>query len=237
MLTRKLGEIASALYRAIVFPFVRMGIECRTKSIMKQGSYVNKGTVLRGKNFIGKGSVLTNTDMGFGSYISVNGDLSNAKVGKYCSIGPNLASIGGNHPLKDFVSIHPAFYAANNGAGFTYVDEKDASTIYEENKYVNKEKGYFYEVGNDVWIGANVSICQGVHIGDGAVIGANALVNKDVEPYAIYAGVPAKKIGMRFSDEEIEKLLEMKWWDKDEDWIRENAASFRNINTFLEKNK
>ena len=235
MLTRKLGEIASALYRAIVFPFVRMGIECRTKSIMKQGSYVNKGTILRGRNFIGKGTTLTNTDMGFGSYISVNGDLSNAKVGKYCSIGPNLSSVGGNHPLKEYVSIHPAFYAVNNGAGFTYIDKAEASSLYEENKYVDEKKGYFYEIGNDVWIGANVSICQGVHISDGAVIGAGALVNKDVEPYAIYAGVPAKKIGMRFSDSEISKLLEIKWWDKDESWIKDNAASFRNINTFIEK--
>lgn len=235
MLTRKLGEIASTLYRSLIFPFVRIAIECRTKSIMKQGTYVNKGTVLRGRNFIGKGTTLTNTDMGFGSYISVNGDLSNAKVGKYCSIGPNLSSVGGNHPVKEFVSVHPAFYAVNNGSGFTYLDRNETASLYEENKYIDMEKGYFYEIGNDVWIGANVSICQGVRIGDGAVIGANALVNRDVEPYAIYAGIPAKKIGMRFSDEKISKLLEMKWWDKDESWIKENALSFRNIDLFIEK--
>lgn len=229
MLTRKLGEVASILYRALIFPFVRIYIEATTKSIMKQGTYVNKGTVLRGRNFLGKGSVLTNADLGFGSYISVNGDLSNARVGKYCSIGPNLCSIGGNHPVKEFASIHPAFYAKENGAGFSYVSEN----LFDEDKFVDKSLGYFYEVGNDVWIGANVSICQGIHIGDGAVIGANSLVNKDVEPYAIYVGVPAKKIGQRFSDEEIEKLLKLKWWEKDEKWIRENATKFKNVGELL----
>lgn len=240
MLTRKLGEIGSLLYRALIFPFVRIKIEVSSKSIMKQGTYINKGTILRGRNFIGKNTCLTNTDLGFGSYISVNGDLSNAKVGKYCSIGPNFSSVGGNHPVRECVSIHPAFYAVNNGAGFSYIKNDDvvgvkSKALFEENKYIDEEKGYHFKVGNDVWIGANVSICQGVSVGDGAVIGANSLVNKDIEPYAIYAGVPAKKIGMRFSDEQISKLLEMKWWDKDEAWIKEHAIEFKNVNNFLEE--
>ena len=231
MLTRKLGEIGSAIYRTLIFPFIRIAIECKTKSIMKQHTYVNKGTVLRGRNFIGKGSVLTNTDFGYGSYISVNGDLSNAKVGKYCSIGPNLSSVGGNHPLKNVVSIHPAFYAEENGAGFSYIS---GESRFEENKYVDESKGYFFEIGNDVWIGANVSICQGVHIGDGAVVGAGALVTKDLDPFCIYAGVPAKKIGKRFSKDEREKLLEIKWWDKDEAWIKEHASEFMDAKSFIE---
>ena len=225
MLIRKLGEIGSSFYRTIIFPFVRIAIELKTKSIMKQKSYVNKGTVLRGKNFVGKNSVLTNVDLGFGSYVSSNADLSNAKVGKYCSIGPNLSSIGGNHPLNHHKSTHPAFYAKNNASGFSYLTgEKDS--IFTEDKYVDESKRYFYEIGNDVWIGANVSICQGVTIGDGAVIGACSLVNKDVEPYAVYAGVPAKKIKQRFADETIEKLLNEKWWDKGEEWIKEHASEF-----------
>ena len=219
MLIRKLGEIGSSFYRTIIFPFVRIAIELKTKSIMKQKSYVNKGTVLRGRNFVGKNSVLTNVDLGFGSYVSSNADLSNAKVGKYCSIGPNLSSIGGNHPLNHHKSTHPAFYAKNNASGFSYLTgEKDS--IFTEDKYVDESKRYFYEIGNDVWIGANVSICQGVTIGDGAVIGACSLVNKDVEPYAVYAGIPAKKIKQK------EKLLNEKWWDKGEEWIKEHASEF-----------
>ena len=181
--------------------------------------------MLRGRNFVGKNSVLTNVDLGFGSIVNSNADLSNAKVGKYCSIGPNLSSIGGNHPLNHHKSTHPAFYAKNNASGFSYLTgEKDS--IFTENKYVDESKRYFYEIGNDVWIGANVSICQGVTIGDGAVIGACSLVNKDVEPYAVYAGIPAKKIKQRFTDETKEKLLNEKWWDKDEEWIKEHAYEF-----------
>lgn len=237
MLIRKFGEIGSDLYRALIFPFVRIAIEFKTKSILKQRTYINKGTTLRGKNYIGKGTVLSNVDFGYGSYISSNSDLSNCRVGKYCSFGPNIVSIGGKHPIKDFVSIHPAFYSLKNASGFSYIDSDVSSEsgekIFSENTFVDDKKGYFYEIGNDVWIGANVSIAQGVHIGDGAVVGANALVLKDIEPYGIYVGVPAKKIGQRFSDEDIKKLLELKWWEKDEKWIKEHAKEFSNIGSFL----
>ncbi|MDE6773391.1 MAG: CatB-related O-acetyltransferase, partial [Treponemataceae bacterium] len=68
-------------------------------------------------------------------------------------------------------------------------------------------------VGNDVWIGQNVTIMPGIRIGDGAIIGARAVVTKDVPPYTIVGGVPAKPIRKRFSDDVIEKLLKLKWWD------------------------
>jgi len=239
MLARKLGEIGSDLYRALIFPFVRIGLEIKTKSIMKQRTYINKGTVLRGRHFIGKGTVLTNVDFGYGSYISSDSVLSNCRIGKYCSFGPNITSIGGKHPLKDIVSIHPAFYAAKNASGFSYIDsrkcDEGSDRLFDENTFVDEKKGYFYEIGNDVWIGANVTIAQGVYIGDGAVVGANTLVLKDLEPYGIYAGVPAKKIGQRFSDEEIEELLKIKWWDKDEAWIKEHADEFINVKSFIDK--
>ena len=64
-------------------------------------------------------------------------------------------------------------------------------------------------------------ITDGVTIGDGAVVGARSLVTSDIEPYAIYAGTPAKKIGSRFDEETVEKLLKLRWWDKGEDWIKE----------------
>ena len=70
-------------------------------------------------------------------------------------------------------------------------------------------------IGNDVWIGQNAVILPGVHIGDGAIIGANSVVGKDVEPYTIAAGNPAKILRKRFDDELIDLLLEFKWWDKE----------------------
>ena len=230
MIVRKLEEIGSAIYRALFFPFVRIGIEIKTKSILKQQTYINKGTILGGRNYIGKGSIITNTELGYGSYISAGGDLANARVGKYCSIGPNLTCIGGSHPVKGFVSTHPSFYSKKSPIGMSYVD----TDLFEENKYTDLKKGYYYEVGNDVWIGANVSLAQGIHIGNGAVIGANSLVLDDVEPYSIYAGVPAKKIGMRFEVDQISKIENIKWWDKGESFIKSNIDKFSDINSFLE---
>jgi tetrahydrodipicolinate N-succinyltransferase len=90
-------------------------------------------------------------------------------------------------------------------------------------------------IGNDVWIGANAVILDKVKIGDGAVIAAGAIVSKDVKPYTIVGGIPAKPIKKRFSEEEIEKLLEFKWWEKDIRWIRENYELFSKPAEFFSK--
>lgn len=81
-------------------------------------------------------------------------------------------------------------------------------------------------VGNDVWISCNSVIISGVKIGDGAVIGAGAVVTKNVEPYAIVGGVPVKVIRYRFSNEISKKLLKLKWWNKDDEWIKRNLSLF-----------
>ena len=75
-------------------------------------------------------------------------------------------------------------------------------------------------VGNDVWIGQNVTIMPGVHIGDGAIIELNSVISKNVEPYTVVAGNPAKVIRKRFDDELIELMLELKWWDKSTEEIK-----------------
>ena len=90
-------------------------------------------------------------------------------------------------------------------------------------------------IGNDVWIGANVTIVNGVTIGDGAVIGANSIVTKDIPPYSIYGGVPAKCIRMRFEQNQIDFLLKLKWWNMDEEWIRSNSLLFSDVNCLMEK--
>ena len=88
-----------------------------------------------------------------------------------------------------------------------------------------------------MWIGYNVTILGGVSIGDGAIVAAGAVVTKDVEPYTIVGGVPAKPLKKRFTDEQIEFLLGFKWWEKDREWIKENKDYFLNIENLMERYK
>lgn len=120
-------------------------------------------------------------------------------IGNFCSISSNLTIfLGANHRI-DTVSTFP-FGIINN----------DVFNNFEGVNVVSK--GDEVNIGNDVWIGINVTIMPGVKIGDGAVIAMNSHVVKNVEPYTIVGGNPAKVIKKRFSDKQIEKLLEIKWW-------------------------
>ena len=90
-------------------------------------------------------------------------------------------------------------------------------------------------IGNDVWIGDDVTILGGVTIGDGAVIALGAVVTQDVASYSIVGGVPAKLIRKRFDENSIEFLNSFKWWDKSDDWLRNNAKEMSNIHDFMMK--
>lgn len=130
-------------------------------------------------------------------------------IGKFCSIacGAKFLFNGANHTLKS-LSTYPFPVFAEEW------ELQNPITQAWENK------GNIV-VGNDVWIGFEAVIMAGVTIGDGAIIGSRAVVTKDVEPYSIVGGVPAKLIRKRFSEEQIKKLLEMKWWNLPEEKIRE----------------
>ncbi|GAY76208.1 chloramphenicol acetyltransferase [Sporolactobacillus inulinus] len=103
--------------------------------------------------------------------------------------------------------------------------------MYDEHKYADIENGYLVKLGNDVWIGDSAKIMEGVTISDGAIVAADALVLKDVPPFAIVAGVPAKLIRYRFESEDINYLLSLKWWEKDLKWITEYSKYFNDINS------
>ena len=228
---RKIEDIGSVLYRNVGFSFVKIGLERKYDSIIGKGAYFNKGTKLEGKDYIGNGVVLANVYVGFSSYIGPFARISNTKIGKYTCVG-DLETVAGRHPVKgENIAIHPALYSTKRQFGYTYVN-KD---YFEEVRSADKDNGYNILIGNDVWIGWGVMITDGVTIGDGAVIGARSLVTTDVEPYAIYAGTPAKKIGMRFDDDTVDKLLKLRWWDKGEDWIKEHAEEFADPKSFINK--
>ncbi len=138
----------------------------------------------------------------------INGDK--LIIGKYCAIacGAKFMFTSGNHSAKSLSNYtFPIFF--NEW-------ELDAANI--KSAWDNKGDTV---IGNDVWIGYEAVIMQGVHIGDGAVIGTRAVVTKDVPPYTIVAGVPARPIRKRFDDSVIDRLLKLKWWDWPDDKVKE----------------
>lgn len=138
--------------------------------------------------------------------------LIKTKVGSFCSIASKTLIGGGGHPV-DWVSSSPVFYQKKNVLKTTFAHQK--FTEYAQTT-----------IGNDVWIGSHCLIKGGVTIGDGAIIGMGSVVTKDVPPYEIWAGNPAKCIRKRFDDETIQKLLELKWWDWDEDKLYQYGNYF-----------
>lgn len=187
-----------------------------------------KNSILDGNNFVGHFSHLHNCKIGQMTYIGSRCTLINTDVGGFCSIAGDVRVIAGEHPSHTWVSTHPAFYSPNCPTGVSFSDKNK----FKEIKYADDENRRIVTIGNDVWIGFGVRLLNGVHIGDGAIVATGAVVTKDVEPYSIVGGVPAKKIGQRFSDEDISFLLNNKWWEKDLDWIRKNAASFEDMEEY-----
>lgn len=184
-----------------------------------------------GKNLIGRKVDLSNSVIGYGSYVGNESSLPACKIGKYCSISWNVKLVAGMHPTKNWVSTYPGFFSKATAACCHYVTEQK----FEELKYADSDHRYFCEIGNDVWIGAHVLLMNGVKIGDGAIIAAGAVVTEDVPNYAIVGGVPAKVIRYRFEEKEIEFLNELQWWNQPEEWIEKNAPYFSDIRLLMDK--
>lgn len=157
-----------------------------------------------------------NTNIGKYSYIGPNCVIYKTNIGKFTSIGPEVHINPISHPTN-FLSTHDFQYASNDGYFKNLVGLKNSQ--FQPSMNVN--------IGNDCWIGTRSIIMGDVTIGDGAIIGANAVVTKDVPPYAIVVGTPAKIIRYRFSEDIIEDLLNIKWWDLNEEQLR--SLPFDNI--------
>lgn len=167
-------------------------------------------------------TILSQVNMGRFSYVSNDSCLINAEVGSFCSIGPHVKIGLAPHPTSVFVSTYPAFYSNfNEGCPQCFREEK----IFNDS--VPKTT-----IGHDVWIGSNVIIPGGIRVGTGAIIASGSVVVKDVPPYAVVGGNPAKIIRLRFSEEQIEILLASKWWDWPIDKIRRNMDAFSDIEKF-----
>lgn len=149
------------------------------------------------------------------SYIAPHTELICCNIGKYCSIAKNCKLGLGTHTLN-FLSTSPIFTEKKNALGIEWIQKDAIETSFKP-----------VTIGNDVWIGENAVILGGISIGDGAVIGAGAIVTKEVPPYTIVGGVPAKKIRSRFPDDIVKMLLKIQWWNLEEDILKENIYFFQ----------
>jgi acetyltransferase-like isoleucine patch superfamily enzyme len=170
---------------------------------------------------VGKDSYVFNTQIGDFTYLAKNVSVMNCTIGKFCSIAQGVCIGLGDHPSSKFVSTHPAFFSNLKQCGYSFTQESHFQEM-----GVNT-------IGNDVWIGVNAIILNNITVGTGAIIGAGAVVTKDVPDYAIAVGCPAKVIKYRFNELQIEMLLKSKWWDKDYKWIEDNYKKFLDIDDFI----
>lgn len=154
------------------------------------------------------------------SYIGNNSFVIDTNIGNFTSISTDCYIGGTNHPTE-WVSTSPVFHKWEN-----IMEKNFARHEFEIFKRTN--------IGNDVWIGNRVMIKAGISIADGAVIGMGAIVTKDVGPYEIWAGNPARMIRKRFDDETIKNLLEKQWWNWSDEKIQEKSAYFTDIEQFKE---
>jgi acetyltransferase-like isoleucine patch superfamily enzyme len=166
-------------------------------------------------------SKVSNVVLGDFSYVGEETWLRNARVGKYCSIGPRCIIGLGMHPTEHFVSTHPAFYSTLGQVSRSFTDEQRFVEIAE------------IDIGHDVWIGAHAVIIDGTRIGTGAIIAAGSVVTADVPAYAIVGGIPAKIIRYRFDENTIELLIQSNWWNIPPAVIKSRVGDFQDVMSFV----
>jgi len=165
-------------------------------------------------------------ELGDYSYVERGVEAIYTKVGKFCAIAANTRINALAHPV-DRISQHKITYRPNEYFLYAKID-KD---------FREARRSRVVEIGHDVWIGHGAIIMPGLKIGHGAVVAAGAVVTKDVEPYAIVAGVPAKRIKWRFAKSIRERIIALAWWDWPHEKLAEVVDDMRvlDVKAFLEK--
>lgn len=184
--------------------------------VVKRTARVHHGTELEGMNRIGQRTNFYGS-LGYGSYIATDCTLS-ARVGRYTSIAPLVWSNCGIHTYKaPYATTSPMFFNRGHMSGRSFATRD----VIDNLRFAERTpRCVDVVIGNDCWIGQGVFFAGGVKVGDGAVVLAGAVVTKDVEPYAIVGGVPARTVGYRYDADTIRYLLALKWWDLPHEQLR-----------------
>ena len=173
---------------------------------------------------IGPNCLLAETIVDDYSYLAGDAQIIYSEIGKFCSIASHVRINPGNHPMDRVTQHHSTYRRVEYG--FDTTDDQAFFQWRRDQKCI---------IGHDVWIGHGAIIMPGIRIGTGAVIGSSAVVTKDVAPYAIAVGVPARLIKQRFTDEVIDALLRIAWWNWDRATLEARFAELRDVTTFVRR--
>lgn len=211
------------IVKTLIYPFYKFyfyRIKWRKKCIISFSARVSNRSSFEGMSRIHAHSTFDG-DMGFGSYMGVNSHLS-AQIGRFSSIAANVRCASGRHPYQyPYTTTSPVFFSLLPNKvrkGMTFATRQ----YYQEHKYAIEDKKLLVRIGSDCWIGDGALLIEGINIGNGAIVLANAVVTKDVPPYAIVGGVPAQIIKYRYSQDDIDFLQKIQWWNQPFEWFKEN---------------
>lgn len=182
------------------FYYIREYRKCSKNNTIIKMKSSTKGSIIGDFCVIGYNNQVVNSVLGRRTRVKTGCNIYNAKIGNFCAFAENVKLGAGIHPVN-FASTNFIFYS----------NTKSIKTFSDDNYFLGEHNNI--DVGHDVWFGANSAVIGDVKIGSGAVIAYGAVVTKDVPPYTIVGGVPAKVIRKRFSDEIIKRLLEIEWWN------------------------
>lgn len=186
------------------------------------GARIDSFDEFEGHASLNPGAAVYGSRVGRWSYFGDHSLVIYSDVGAFCSVAPHVVIGGGIHPTAS-VTTSPLFYSALRNPWGSFPGALSAADELPKT-----------HVGNDVWIGYSAVVLPGVRVGDGAVIGAGAIVTRDVEPYAIVAGVPAKAIRSRFDPSDVEWLLGLSWWNWPDERLKELRPQFSSIASLRE---
>lgn len=192
-----------------------------SKAIRKARPPSIVGSHVHATSKIEPGSQLYRSGMDKHSFCGYDCDIAHANIGRFVSIANGVTIGGGRHPME-WAGMSPVFYAGRDSVKAKFSE-------------FERELPRRVSIGHDVWIGRAAIVLPGIRVGHGAVVGAGAVVTKDVPPYAIVAGNPARLIRYRFDPGIVERLLRAAWWDLDETLLAKHATDIRDVEAFLQR--